>query len=80
MVWVAFADSYARKITNKVFHYSLNDGALLDLQRTYCVDILKDFSREVYRMPKALDKRHPGEEAHQHMANIIYNDILKESK
>ena len=80
MVWVSAANRYAERFTNNVYNYSINGGELFPLQDRYSVNIIEDFGKKVYNMPKALDRSHPGEEAHQEMANIIYNNIVKDNK
>lgn len=75
MVWASAANRHAEKFTNNVYNYSINDYKLFPLKNRYSVNIIEDFARLCYRMPKALDNAHPGEEAHQHIANIMYDNI-----
>jgi hypothetical protein len=81
MVWASMANKYAERFTKNIYNYSSNGGVLLNkaFQNRYSMNILQDLNPIMDSYPKALDGSHPGEKAHQHIANLIYKNI-KENK
>lgn len=77
MSWLATGNHYANLHTKNVYNYTMNDRALMPYADRFKINIIQDFSKLAYKMPKALDRQHPGEEAHTEMAKFMHRKILE---
>lgn len=79
LVWISWANQYAKLKTPHVYNFSMMGGIPLELQKLYNVNILQDLRNISTQYPLALDNSHPGPEAHIKFAEIIKTYIKKET-
>jgi|TARA_B110000908_G_scaffold103855_1_gene122272 hypothetical protein len=80
LVWMSWANQYARRRTPHVYNFSMMGGIDKDLQKLYNINILQDLTYITRQHPLALDNSHLGPEAHKEVANVINTHIMCNQK